>query len=177
MALPPFWSREQWAVSADGRIAIVSPEPYRVTFVAPSGTRLEGPVIPFQAVKVTNAEKVWHREEGSRPVPTIFYGAGGVRRAGSSSPSYEEPSAWPDALPAFLDDAVGFATDGTLWVKRAVAASVPDTYDVIDRSGRVTHQVRLPARAQLVGFGNGSLYLVRLDDDDLQYLERHPLPR
>jgi hypothetical protein len=36
--------------------------------------------------------------------------------------------------------------------------------------------VQLPARHKLVGFGRQSVYLVRLDDDDLQYLQRHPLP-
>ena len=58
-----------------------------------------------------------------------------------------------------------------------MAAGTPPTYDVIDRAARLSHRVQLPPRSKLVGFGNGTLYLVRLDDDDLQYLERHPIPR
>jgi len=30
--------------------------------------------------------------------------------------------------------------------------------------------------ARLLGFGRGTLYLVRIDDDDLQYLQRFRLP-
>jgi hypothetical protein len=39
------------------------------------------------------------------------------------------------------------------------------------RRGRVA----LPPKTRLVGFGNGTLYLVRRDDDDLEYLQRYRL--
>ena len=34
-----------------------------------------------------------------------------------------------------------------------------------------------PEKLTFVGSVRDAVYLVRLDDDDLQYLERHPLPR
>ena len=36
--------------------------------------------------------------------------------------------------------------------------------------------VELPPRTRLVGFGVRSVYLVRLDVDDIERLERHALP-
>jgi hypothetical protein len=36
--------------------------------------------------------------------------------------------------------------------------------------------VVLPAKTRLLGFGQGTVYLVRTDDDDLQYLQRYRLP-
>jgi hypothetical protein len=67
-----------------------------------------------------------------------------------------------------------FAPDGLLWVRRTAAANAPETFDVIDRNARVAERVVLPARRKLVGFGNGVIFAVRIDDDDLQYLERFP---
>jgi hypothetical protein len=40
----------------------------------------------------------------------------------------------------------------------------------------VVGRVALPADTRLVGFGNGTVYLARSDEDDLQYLQRYRLP-
>jgi hypothetical protein len=62
-------------------------------------------------------------------------------------------------------------------VPRYGAAGDPrQRYDVIDGYGAVVAQLALPPRTKLVGFGARSVYLVRLDDDDLQYLQRYRLP-
>lgn len=87
-----------------------------------------------------------------------------------------EPAEWPGHLPPFLSGGVTFASDGMLWVRRTVPADDPPAYDVIDGEGRVVHRVVLPQRARVLGFGRGTVYLVRLDDDDLQFVERHRLP-
>ena len=57
-----------------------------------------------------------------------------------------------------------------LWVMRTTAADEPPTFDVIDKTGRVVGQAKLPHRTRLVGFGDGTLYLVRIDEVDLEYL-------
>lgn len=88
---------------------------------------------------------------------------------------FTEPPSWPKHLPPFLSDArVEFAPDGTLWLERSLAS--PDdapTYDLIDRVGRVSARVRLPPGRRLLGFGRGSVYVVRRDEFDLEYLERY----
>jgi hypothetical protein len=96
--------------------------------------------------------------------------------AGSRVLDYEEPAEWPEYLPAFVDRAVAFAPDGMLWVKRAVAAESPPMVDVIDATGKVVQRVALPRGSKLIGFGAGTVYLLRIDADDLQYLQRYRLP-
>jgi hypothetical protein len=75
-----------------------------------------------------------------------------------------------------MDKAVHFASDGMLWVQRTTPVGEPPTFDVIDETGQVVEQVKLPHRRRLVGFGAGTIYAVRIDDVDLEYLERYRLP-
>jgi hypothetical protein len=49
-------------------------------------------------------------------------------------------------------------------------------YDIINGQGKLVERVQLPPRTKLVGFGVSTVYVVRLDQDDLQYLQRYPLP-
>ena len=67
-------------------------------------------------------------------------------------------------------------TDGRLWVLRHARAGDPRTrYDVIDRQGAVAARVDVPNGGRVVGFGVRSIYVVRKDADDLQYLQGFPL--
>jgi hypothetical protein len=69
-----------------------------------------------------------------------------------------------------------FAPDGTLWIERAVAADLPQSFDLIDRNGSLARRVVMPPRTRLVGFGVGTVYTVRIDEDQLEYLQRYRLP-
>ena len=75
--------------------------------------------------------------------------------------------------PAFANNRVFVRANGEVWVQRQVAASAPPTFDVFNTTGRLVQRVTLPAGQVLVGFGNGTVYTVRLDEDDLQYLQRY----
>jgi hypothetical protein len=72
-------------------------------------------------------------------------------------------------------EGVSFAPDGMLWVRRVVAAGAPQTFDLIDPTGRVVQQVVLEKRSKLLGFGKSSVYVLRVDEDDLQYVQRYAL--
>jgi hypothetical protein len=98
------------------------------------------------------------------------------RRSAQMMPmrNVEEPTDWPEYMPPFLaSGTVTFAPDGLLWVARTTAAGAPATFDLIDGAGKVTQRVVLPKKTRLVGFGSGTVYLARSDDDDLQYLQRY----
>jgi hypothetical protein len=178
----PFTTADQWAVSADGRIAIVTVQPYRVRIRNTNGTVVTGPVRSYQPVAVTAAEKAEHLKEIAKPTAGIWYGRNGA----TSEASYRKPldwmiaemtpKEWPESYPAFPRQALLFASDGTLWVRRYVRSGAPSVYDVFDQAGRIAYQIELPPRTSLVGFGAGVVYLSRTDDDDLQYLERYKLP-
>jgi hypothetical protein len=174
------WPRQtEWAVSAEGRIALVSPDPYRVTWVA-GPRRTTGPAVAYTPIRVTEAEKQAYRETLNRGTPVVVRfggpGGGGTPTPSAAAPTFEEP-AWPETLPPFTGrDAPQVSPDGELWVERTRRASdETPVYDVFDASGRLTAKVMLRPRSRVVGFGAGTVYVVRRDADDLQYLEQYRL--
>ena len=182
----PFVAADEWAVMPDGRVAIVRVKDYHVDWYAPNGQRTSGTAIAYDRIKVTDDDKKAFRERrasggGTTMVITQQVGPNGTsRNPGAALPSsvqLPEPTDWPDVKPPFLGGAATATPNGQLWVLRSRPAKdrIP-TYDVFDASGRVTGRVALPPDTRLVGFGNGTVYLVRSDDDDLQYLQRYRLP-
>lgn len=174
--LPPFATFEQWAVSADGSVAVVSVEPFRVTLVDRNGKRIIGPELPYERLRVTDSDRREWVERAQQPVPALVSSSGGPMVATFMKPPFHEPGEWPRYLPPFLPKAASFAPDGMLWIQRTTPAGAPPQIDVIDRNGVLVGQLLLPMRTILLGHGAGVVYLARLDDDDLQYLERYRLP-
>ena len=149
--IPPFPSQDGWVAFPDGAVALVRTHDYRVDWVLADGKRGPGRVIPFTPVKVTAADKK------------------------KRTPNTPEPD-WPDVKPPFAYTGVLAGTDGNVWIPRYASAN--DTrshYDVIDRRGSIVARVDVPNRGKVVGFGAKSIYVVRVDEDDLQYLQRFPL--
>ena len=182
----PFAAVDDWAVMSDGRVAVVRVKDYRVDWYAPNGQRTTGPAIAYEKIKVTEEDKKQWRERRASGAGTAFVvtqrvGPGGTERsAGVAPPStlnIPEPTDWPEVKPPFTAQAAIGAPNGQLWVLRTRKATdkVP-TYDVIDAGGRVVNRVALPQNTRLVGFGNGTVYLARSDEDDLQYLQRYRMP-
>ena len=145
---PPLPAQDAWQVFADGAVAIVRVKDYRVEWLLPNGQRVAGAPIPFERVKVTDLDK-------QRAVNALE---------------------WPEVKPPFSFSAVLAGSDGRLWVQRHVPATdVRTHYDVIDRRGVVAARAVVPNAGRVVGFGARSIYVVRKDQDDLQYLQRFPL--
>lgn len=182
----PFAAADDWAVTPDGRLAVVRTKDYHVDWYAPNGQRTSGPAVPYQKLKVTEDDKKEYRERrasgaGTALIMTERVGPGGAQRSASvgapTTVQLPEPTDWPEYKPPFTGSAAIAAPNGQVWVLRTRAAKdkIP-TYDVFDASGRVVSRVALPADTRLVGFGNGTVYLARSDEDDLQYLQRYKLP-
>lgn len=169
----PAW--DHWVVASDGRIAFVFFDPYRVDFVGADRRVVRNAPIPYERIRVDDALKRQYREERERPVMAMTATRGGGSSMQKMRVPYREPAEWPEFLPPFLGTSV-FAPNGLLWVPRATAAGRPPLFDIINGRGVLVERVELPARTKLVGFGANSIYVVRLDEDDLQYLQRHALP-
>jgi hypothetical protein len=171
----PFAPTDQWAVAPDGRVALLSASDYHVEYIDPTGRRTRTPPIRYERLKVTEAHKQEWRDRMKNAMGMQVTEQNG-RRSAQMMPmrNVEEPTDWPEYMPPFLaSGTVTFAPDGLLWVARTTAAGAPATFDLIDGAGKVTQRVVLPKKTRLVGFGSGTVYLARSDDDDLQYLQRY----
>ena len=173
------WAKQtQWVAAPDGRIAIVTPEPYQLSWLKGSA-RSAGPVISYPPVKVTDAEKKDYVARMARARPTVMTFGGG--RAGPPpriDPPRLEEIDFPETMPAFSGrDAVLITPEGEVWVSRLRAGSdKTPRYDVFDQKGQRIGEVTLRPESRVVGFGKGTVYVARSDEDDLQYLERYPRP-
>jgi len=164
-----------WTVAPDGHVFIVLADPYRVEVISPNGNRSPGTAIPYQPIRVTEAHKQAWRDAAKQPNPVGVMTRDGVRSRRMMAMPFQEPANWAATLPPFLFPALSTGRDNRLWVQRTTAAGAPPTFDVFDAAGRLVERVVLPARTRLVGHGRGVVYLVRIDEDDLEYLERHRL--
>lgn len=187
----PLLPRDDWAALPDGRVAVVRGADYHVDVYG--GPRVvKGPAVPYNTIKVDGAVKQMvedARAKGRRNAVsmTVNSGSGGTQRAtqigGAGLPPAEPLTDWPDMMPAFLaantlpGGGVVARPNGELWVpivQRPGFTAI--VYDVFDASGKVIGRVALPPATRLVGFGNGTVYVIRIDADDLQYLQRYRLP-
>lgn len=173
----PFQGADQMAVAPDGRIAIAHFNPYRIEYVSETGQHTMGPEIRYDRVKVSEGHKQEWRDSRKNAMGMMMTNDNG-RRSASMVPmrDVQDPEDWGDEyMPPFLSsqNPLQFSNDGFLWVRRTGPAGMAPTYDVFDRGGNLVQKVVLPQRTRLIGFGNGTVYTIRLDEDDLQYLQRH----
>ena len=174
---PPFSGTDVMAVALDGRVAVAHHDPYRVDFVNEAGQRTRGQPIKYDKIKVSEGHKAEWRERQRSATMMMVSNDNGRRSASvGANPNVQDPENWGgEYMPPFLQtqNAVQFSNDGFLWVQRTGPAGQPPTYDVIDRAGNLVQKVVLPKKARLLGFGNGAVYIARVDEDDLQYLQKH----
>ena len=173
--LKPYAPQDGWAVAPDGRIAVVRADTYRVEWIA-DGRRTAGPAIPYTPVKIGSAEKEEWADGmagGSMTIRTMGGpGGSGVRTMRPQRPNVDELE-WPAQKPPFDAQGVFVTPEGELWIRLSQPAGAKrQRYDVVDGQGRLVRRVELADGCRLVGFGTGTLYTVRRDADDLEWLER-----
>ncbi len=169
--LRPFLPRDGWAVTWDGRVALVENEPYRLRWF---GARAGRPVAIDRLPLGQGEMDAYWDGPGRRGASGTFSGGGG-----GSSASQARRRAWeyPDRLPAFDPTGIVAAPNGDVWVSRSHRWNDRAvTVDVFGPDGERRRTLTLPPSRRLVAFGTRSVYLVRVDDDDLQWLERYPYP-
>ena len=175
---PPFNGADMMAVAPDGRVAIVHHDPFSVDFVNEAGQRTRGQPIRYDRIKVSDAHKQEWRERQKSAMGMMITSDNTGRRSAAMVPNnnVQDPESWGgEYMPPFLSgtNTLSFSNDGYLWIQRTGPAGQPPTFDVIDRAGNLALKVVLPKKSRLLGFGNGAVYIARVDEDDLQYLQRH----
>jgi hypothetical protein len=185
----PFAPQRSWTVAPDGRIAFIYPEPYHVEWLSASKTRSAGPEVRYERLKLTEADKAPVQTPNCGVTISLGDGGGGGGRgagtvqttvraiAGAGGPGAPPRTDYPEYKPAFLPryGAPIVAPNGDLWVGRSRAPNDPPVYDVFDTRGQLVARTQLPKGTRIAGFGNGTIYLFRMDDDDLVYLQRYRL--
>ena len=186
----PLQARDEWTVFPDGRLAIARANPYRVEFIATNGTRTTGPALPHTPIRITDADKK-EEEATQRALANtglrmmVTEGPNGRQMSASigggrgQTPDLPPITDWPETKPPFRQGlaSVWARPNGELWVRRTERAGAKGAlYDVIDAKGAVKNQVRVPDGLTLVGFGSGTAYTTKADEDDLLTLQRHRVP-
>lgn len=179
MAYPGLVAADAWAVFNDGRMAIVRGASYTVELVGADGRTTGSVRIPYDRIPVTDADRKAEMDEAKRQMEEQGKAAQKMMPAGISM-EFEllPPASWPDAYPPISPLGALAAPNGDLWVRRAIPIRVGrDQWDVLDRSGKLVARWRLPAKTTIVAIGQGVVYTVRTDEDDLRYVQRVEVPR
>ncbi len=172
-----FTPQESWGVAGDGAIARVQPNPYQVLWYGANATKATvGQTQPYTPLKVTEQDKkdVIESRKRNRPMMVSIGGGPGGRAGGGGNIQIPDPE-FEDTKPPFTgNNAVLVAPEGEVWVARTRPAGdkVP-SYDVFDKTGKLVRKVALNPKSTIVGFGKGTVYVIRTDDEDLQYVERY----
>jgi hypothetical protein len=166
----PFAVHDDWAAFPDGRVAVVRGQDYHVDFYRSDGTKSSGPPTKYVPVPVTQADKdSVHAARSPKPGPDGKITLPKV-------PLIIEPSVWYPTKAPFGENSTWASPTGELWVAIAQAAGTrAQAFDVFDATGKRTRRVVLPAGSRLIGLGAHSLYAVRIDADDQQFLQRFEL--
>ncbi len=180
----PLSAADAWGVAADGRVVIVRSGDYRVDWIGVSGDVVSGPANPYESVRIGRGK----REEWAHTRSETGGGLGislsvsnnamvmTASRGGTSNDDDLDQYEWPDVTPAFYGRPVPVDPAGRAWVRRHLEAGEQPRYDVFDGAGERAMVVQLAPERRVVGFGDGKVYVVRMDEYGLQYLERYALP-
>lgn len=153
--LMPYTPADDWSIASSGEVVVVHHDPYCVERVVSGTGGGCGPAVRHAPVSVVEADKHWYEPEG--PPFSLDY---------------------PRAKPPFVAQVTMIDQADRAWVRRYLPAATPHSeWDVFDGRGIRCAVVRSPGRRNLLGFGSTRIYLSRLDDDDLQWLEVFELPR
>lgn len=173
-----FASRDDWVALVDGGVAVVRVADYHVDWYSASGAHTAGPAVVTDRVPVTDADKEQAKKERLAAMRSAMprNGNNAARPSPSDIPGLPELT-FPPVKPPFDLGNTFARPNGEVWVLRSRRVRDPiAVYDVFTRAGGLIGRVAFPPRTRLVGFGSATLYAVRLDDDDLEYLERWRLP-
>lgn len=173
----PWSPQDDWGVTSQGAVGIARVGDYHVDWISPARQVTSGGKVPFTKVKVTEADREEFLRRMRDPRGRMMVSRGGGPPPGTRPPQAAEPQVdFPSEKPPFVEQSAMVTPDGQLWVRRSATVGTPTTYDVFDATGKHLRQVVLPKSASVAGFGNGTVYVTRTDEDDLVYLGRYRRP-
>lgn len=180
----PLSPADAWGVAPDGRVVVARVGDYHVEWIGVDGTVTRGPAIEWDEVRIGQAEKEqWANDRataggGLSMAVTVQNGSMSMQasRGGDSGGDDLDQYDWPDVKPPFYQGGIPVDPQGRAWIRRHVAAGAAPMYDVFGADGSRVGQVALAEGRRVVGFGDGTVYIVHTDPFGLQSLERHSAP-
>jgi hypothetical protein len=181
----PYAERDSWVIDAKGRVGIVVARDYHLRWIENGKVVFDGAPIPFQRIAVNARERDAFRAEKEAQGPA---GSGQARGAtsdtGRSAPAarrtmldYYPDAMFPATMPPFVENGARLSPRGDIWVERSRAPSdLAPRFDVLGVDGKLRATVQFPASTQLAALDRNGIYLLRIDGDGLQTLERHSWP-
>ncbi|HTR77601.1 MAG TPA: hypothetical protein VMH39_05810 [Gemmatimonadaceae bacterium] len=158
----PFDVDDDWALLADGSIALVRGQDVHVDFVTEQGGRTSTPGIPVRWKRLSDSDKVALVDSMRRADSISQAEQAAVRHAPLPGPQpLIAASDIPDYRPAFSTATTRGDAEGNLWIKLNEPLASPGgaVYWVVNHLGQVIDRVKLPGGCTLVGFGPGVVYL------------------
>ena len=180
-----FSPQDGWQADADGRIAVVRSDRYRIESRAPDGRVTSGPATPHTPLRTTRRDRTDFvaRFLNSSAISGRGEGASGLGQLPAAMKSREaiermvETQEFAPVRPAFTDRGPWLAPDGVLWVERSVPSGAAALYDRFDRNGVRRAPVALTAGRRLIAVGARGIYVAAVDADGIETLERYAVPR
>ena len=180
----PLSPQDAWGAAPDGAVVMARSSDYTIEWHAADGTVTRGTPTPFDAIAIGTDEKEEYlraqSQSGGGLGIEVTMGPEGMqtsfsRGGGGDGPSIDDYK-WPDVKPPFYAERVAVDPAGRAWVHRHVSAGGPSTYDIFDRAAERVATYTLPHGKRLIGFGEGTVYVVSFDEFDLNFLERYSMP-
>jgi hypothetical protein len=142
-----------WGVAADGRVAVVRANPYRVDWYSSAGAETKGPAYQVDVLPMTEADKQTFIAANSGNSVS-------VGMAGAAASSAAGNLLFAETKAPFEGDHVMVSPTGRVFVPRTVPAGVTDViYDVFDGRGQRVDRILLPPSSRIVGFAARSIYV------------------
>ena len=195
----PLPTLDEFAVTSDGRVALVRGRDYHVDWLNPDGTITSSPKLPFDwqrldedrkaafldSVKVAREKQ---REQSIKMMIARYDSLMEVsRKTGGPQPdplpsmndyypptNMVDPEELPDYRPPFTSGAVRADADGNIWIRTAPMKPTPGgpVYDVVNGKGELIDRIQIQPQRTLVGFGPGGIVYVGTRDAKGVHLER-----
>jgi hypothetical protein len=181
----PLSPADAWGVAPDGRVVIARSGDYHVAWHHPDGSVVAGRPVPFEPVRIRDAEKLAYLEAASGGGISVSIEAGGdgrrsmsLARGGGGRDDGPDLDAyeWPETMPPMTNGRINVDARGRAWVRRNMPAGERPLYDVFGADGNRITTFELAEGRRILGFGEGSVYVAYNDEFDLVYLERYALP-
>jgi hypothetical protein len=188
MSLRRMVPNDDWAVTPEGRVAVIRANGYFVEWHSPDGEVVRGPETPYEVLPISYSDKEADLAESTTAglgVAITMDSEGGssmqMRRGGFGMDSEEravEDQEWGETFPPFRQRRSVASPANDVWVQRWLPADQPPMMDVFGPDGVLKGSVMVPVDRRLIGFGEGPAgenlaYFVRTDEVDLQWLERY----